>query len=355
MTYKLLIVDDETPNLRLLERLFRHDYYCLTASSGAEAIRLLDQHDVAVVITDQRMPQMTGIELLKHTAAVRPHMIRILLTGYTDVEALVEAINSGLVYMYINKPWNNDDLKMRVSRAIENYENNKRRHTLALTNQRLIEGIKELKSGFVRALTTTLRARDYYEYEHSRRVSRYANMVADRISFSEQMRSELVTAAFLHDVGKIGIPDRILLEQEPLSNDDQRTLQSHAEVGADILAGISEFRDIAEIVRLHHENYDGSGYSSGLKGDQIPPSARVLRVVDEYDLLTSSRWGTSSSHSNAINILREGAGKEFDPQVVEAFSQLAPNDLLDLHGLHGTPITVSVPSPSPAIVSESPL
>src|SRR5438552_19144229 len=107
MTYKLLIVDDEAANLRLLERLFSRDYYCLLASSGAEAIQLLEQHDVAILITDQRMPRMTGIDLLKRTAELRPYMVRILLTGYTDVEALVEAINCGLVYMYITKPWVN--------------------------------------------------------------------------------------------------------------------------------------------------------------------------------------------------------------------------------------------------------
>ena len=107
MSYKLLIVDDEQANIRLLERLFRQDYFCLTAASGEEAIELLDQHEVAVIITDQRMPGMNGVELLKRSAARRPHMVRILLTGYTDLEALIEAVNCGLIYMYINKPWNN--------------------------------------------------------------------------------------------------------------------------------------------------------------------------------------------------------------------------------------------------------
>src|ERR1700704_5186696 len=137
MTYKLLIVDDELANLRLLERLFRPDYYCLTASSGEDAIRLLSQHDVAILITDQRMPQMSGIDLLKRTAELRPHMARILLTGYTDVEALVEAINCGLVHRYITKPWNNDELKLEVSRALEQYENNKTRSALEVANERL--------------------------------------------------------------------------------------------------------------------------------------------------------------------------------------------------------------------------
>jgi len=145
MKYKLLIVDDELPNLRLLERLFSRNFHCLTASSGADAIRLLEQHDVAILISDQRMPMMTGIELLKQTAKLRPHMVRILLTGYTDVEALVEAINSGLVYMYISKPWNNDELKLKVNRACEHYENNKKRHYLTLANERLLQRLKDIE------------------------------------------------------------------------------------------------------------------------------------------------------------------------------------------------------------------
>src|SRR5205085_5383554 len=130
--------------------------YCLTASSGEEAMGLLDQHEIAVIISDQRMPQMTGIELLKRSAARRPHTVRILLTGYTDLEALVEAVNCGLVYMYVSKPWNNDDLKLRVSRAVEHYENNKRQNSLIATNERLNSRMKERQLGFVRARASML-------------------------------------------------------------------------------------------------------------------------------------------------------------------------------------------------------
>src|SRR5215216_4382397 len=122
MPYKIMIVDDEPANLRLLERLFRRDYQVISAGSGEEALRLLEQHDVALLITDQRMP---GIELLKRTAPLRPHTVRIILTGYTDVTSLVEAINCGEVYKYVTKPWNNDDLRQTVSRAIEHYETTK--------------------------------------------------------------------------------------------------------------------------------------------------------------------------------------------------------------------------------------
>jgi DNA-binding NtrC family response regulator len=137
MTYKIMIVDDEPANLRTLERLFRRDYHVVTASSGPEALALLEQHDVALLISDQRMPSMTGIELMKRTISLRPQMVKILLTGYTDVSALIEAINSGLVYRYLTKPWDNDDLNLTVIRALEHYEILKSKHLLGMENERL--------------------------------------------------------------------------------------------------------------------------------------------------------------------------------------------------------------------------
>ena len=145
MSYKIIVVDDEPANLRVLERLFRRDYEVLTAESGEEALRLLGQHDAALLITDQRMPGMTGVELLKRTAAIRPHMVRIILTGYTDVETLVEAINSGLVYKYVTKPWSNEELRLTVGRALEHYETTKARHELEMANQRLVARLREIQ------------------------------------------------------------------------------------------------------------------------------------------------------------------------------------------------------------------
>jgi DNA-binding NtrC family response regulator len=145
MPYKIMIVDDEAANLRLLERLFRTDYTVITSESGAEALQLLEQHDVALLITDQRMPGMTGVELVQRTAPLRPHMVRIILTGYTDVESLVEAINGGHVYKYVTKPWNNDELRLTVSRALEHYETHKARHELEMTNRRLVARLSEIR------------------------------------------------------------------------------------------------------------------------------------------------------------------------------------------------------------------
>ena len=145
MSYKILVVDDEPANLRTLSRLFREDFEVFTATSGVEALELLKQHDVALLITDQRMPGMTGIELLKNTVSIRPRMVRIILTGYTDVDALVEAINCGQVYRYVAKPWSNDDLRLTVRRALEHYETNKKSYELELTNRRLASRLVEIQ------------------------------------------------------------------------------------------------------------------------------------------------------------------------------------------------------------------
>jgi DNA-binding NtrC family response regulator len=145
MRYKILVVDDEPENLRVIERIFRKEYEILTANSGDEALHILEQHDVALLITDQRMPAMTGIELLKRTAALRPHMVRILLTGYTDIEALVEAINCGHVYKYVAKPWSGDDLRLTINRAIEHYETIKSRHELQMRYERMKARMNEIR------------------------------------------------------------------------------------------------------------------------------------------------------------------------------------------------------------------
>jgi response regulator RpfG family c-di-GMP phosphodiesterase len=334
MTYKLLIVDDESPNVRLLERLFRDDYYCLTASSGEEAIKLLDQHDVAVIVTDQRMPQMTGIELLKRSADRRPHMVRILLTGYTDIEALVEAINCGLVYMYVSKPWNNNDLKLRMSRAVEHYEDNKRRHSLVSANERLVLRLKDMKLGFIRAIAGALKLKDEYSYVHGLRVGKCAAIIGEKLGLNEELLTDLTAAAFLHDLGALGTQEEVLSKVGELTSSDLSMLQRHPERGAQILSCVPELRDVADIIRYHHENYDGSGYPLGLVAEQIPLTSRIIRVASKYDLLVQPRDTTQAlNHQAAIDELLKGAGKEYDAQVVRVITQVGLNDLSDTQDL----------------------
>lgn len=330
MTYKLLIVDDEAPNRRLLERVFSREYDCLTASSGAEAIDVLKQHDVAILITDQRMPQMTGIDLLKQTAHLRPNMVRILLTGYTDVEALVEAINSGLVYMYVTKPWNNDELKLRVNRACEHYENNKNRSSLTQANQRLLLRIKEMKLGIVIALTEMLRTRDERAYEHALRVRKYATAIADQIGFTDEEKGELSAAALLHNFGCIDTADQKSAGKATMDI-DPLVCCADSRGEACILSAVAELGNVAEILRSQGENFDGSGYPARSQGNNIPLSSRIIRIADEYDLLTLSANSDSAvSHDAAVSSIVQRSGKQFDPEVTKVMAQISCDYLIDL-------------------------
>jgi response regulator RpfG family c-di-GMP phosphodiesterase len=333
MTHKLLIVDDELPNLRLLERLFRRDYTCLIASSGAEAIKLLEQHDVAVVITDQRMPEMTGIELLRKTADLRPHMVRILLTGYMDVEALVEALNSGLVNTYLSKPWNNDDLKRRLVRAIEHYERNKSRNTLVLANERLTERLKQMTLDFVQVLGDTLKVQDQYTYEHGIRVARYASLMGEQLELSEAAAVDLASAASLHELGGVESATAEAMLHEPIGSDSGSIPQP--ERAARILSHVPELRDVAEIIRFYQENVDGTGSPRNLVGEQIPLCSRILRVAHEYDRMTNPRDSARAiTHSQATSSLLKHSGKMFDLSVVQAFVQIEVAELSDPYSIN---------------------
>jgi putative nucleotidyltransferase with HDIG domain len=323
MSFKIMVVDDEPANLRMLERLFRRDYQVVAASSGEEALRLLEQHDVALLITDQRMPGMTGVELLKRTAAMRPHTVRIILTGYTDMEALVEAINCGQVYRYVTKPWNNEDLRLTAARALEHYEVNRSRHEIEEANKRLSRRLQAMSHGIIRAIADTLEAKDRYVYGHARRVSGYAFAAGRRLRLGVPMLEELSLAALLHDIGKIGTPDAILLKPAALTDEERAVVRLHAERGARLLAEIPEMEEVAAAVRHHHEDYDGSGYPEGLAGEQIPVASRVIRVADAYDAMTSPRpFRDALGHEAAVAQLMRGAGKQFDPEVVRAFCGL---------------------------------
>jgi two-component system, sensor histidine kinase and response regulator len=144
MKHKILIVDDEPANVRALERLFRDEHDVLTATSGDEALALLEHHDVALLISDQRMPEMSGMELVERTVPLRPHMVRVLLTGYTDVSSLIDAINCGYVYKYVTKPWNDEDLAITISRALAHYQAMKSHHNLKMVNDRLRTRLNEI-------------------------------------------------------------------------------------------------------------------------------------------------------------------------------------------------------------------
>ena len=320
MTYKILIVDDEPANLRLMERLFRREYQVVTALAGKEGLEILKQHDIALIISDQRMPGMTGIEFLKSAAALRPQTVRIILTGYTDVNALVEAINSGVVYKYVTKPWLNEDLQQAVRRGIENYEAGKLAHNLALINNRLTDQLKTAREVFVQMITTALNAKDEDALGRACRTSRYAAASGARLScFSQDEIEQLSLAALLHGVGGIGTPTHLF--KTALLTAEERWM--YAERTEKILMDFPEMNEVALAVRYHRENFDGSGFPKGLQGEQIPLFSRIIAVATFYDEMTSQpSINKELLHEKAIAKLREDAGSRFDPMIVEAFCEI---------------------------------
>jgi len=320
MTYKILVVDDEPANLRLMERLFRRDYQVLTALSGKEALDTLKHHDIALIISDQRMPGMTGIEFLKSAAELRRQTVRIILTGYTDVNALVEAINSGVVYKYVTKPWLNEDLQQTVKRGIENYETGKQMHNFALTNERLSNQLKKAQEIFVQFITNALNAKDKDALGRARRTSGYAKAIGSHLNFFTQEEIEqLSLAAMLHGIGQIGTPNHVF--KTASLTEEERWI--YCERTEKILMDFPEMMDVALAIRYHHENFDGSGYPEGLRGEQIPLFSRIISVATAYDEMTSQpSIDTTFLHEKALAKLREDAGTRFDPMVVDAFCEM---------------------------------
>jgi len=323
MQQKIMFVDSEPADLRRLERLFDQTYQVLCAASAEEALRLLEQHDVALLITDQRLPGMTGAELLEQAAKLRPHVVRIMLTAHADADALVAAINRGQVYRCAAKPWDDAELGMTVARALRHYEVTRSRHEAEETNKRLARRLRAMTRGVVRAIADTIEAKDRYVYGHARRVSGYATAIGRRMRLGVHELEQLGLAALLHDVGKISTPDSVLLKPAALNEEERAVVRMHSERGARLLAAVPEMEEVASAVRHHHENYDGTGYPEGLAGDQIPLASRVIHVADAYDAMTSPRpFRDALDHATAVRALWSAAGTQFDPEVVSAFCGL---------------------------------
>ena len=327
MNYKILIVDDEPSNLRALQRLLARQYTVITAGGGAEALDLILQHDFAAIICDQRMPQMTGIEFLIKAAELRQQTVRILLTGYTDVETLVEAINSGAVYQYVTKPWNNDDLVQTVRRALEHYESVRESHRAKLDLVRMQARCDALRAGALGLWGEIIRMRSPELHAHAERISGYARAVATVLSLDGNAARTIATAARIFPslygaetvsevLGSANLSDQ---ERERRSADLSDSLEVFTEFSAD-----DDFREIADMLRFASEYFDGSGYPEKLAGDRIPLASRILAAVRAYDLLTAvGQHGRILSHEQAIKHLSIASQDRYDPQIIDAMMRFA--------------------------------
>lgn len=312
--YTILVVDDEEDNLALLYRTLRQEYNVLKTVSPLEGLKILKEIPVQIIISDHKMEEMDGVEFLKKSCEIAPNCIKLLVTAFSDSNILINAINEGKIYRYIKKPWEPSEFMMVLNSAIEYYQ-------LKKENDRLIYDLKELFSGTINAIIEALDAKDSFTLGRSRRVTFFALKVAEKLNIPQVEIGKLELAGLLHDIGMIGVSEDILNKTDVLTPDEYDCIKKHVEHGVKILEDIKQLKDVVEIIKFHHERFDGGGYPSGLAGEQIPLNARIIAVADAYDSMVSSRsYRKGLSHQEALSRIIEQSGKQFDPMVVQAFN-----------------------------------
>lgn len=324
MNYKILVVDDEPANIRMLERLFRGHFEVVCAASGSEALELLTLHNVALIISDQRMPGMTGIEFLIRAAEMRPQCVRIILTGFTDVNDLVEALNSGVIYKFVTKPWVNADLLQTVKRGLSHYETIRAQHQLNLENQRLRDRLENAEKSIYRMLKELLSQRDVTWVERAALTRDTAEKIGSALEFDRPALKRLSVASYLHEIANIRVPGHLLSRGPALSDEEASVVREYREKSLELLDALSTFDDVATAIRHQTEAFDGTGLPKGLAGAQIPLESRIIAVADAYAKM-SLRGGATmngSTDEEAIKALQSAAGRSFDPHVVNVFCGL---------------------------------
>jgi putative nucleotidyltransferase with HDIG domain len=331
---RALIVDDEQAVCELLrEKLQGENYDCRICLNGNEALDLLHGERFDVILSDLRMPRISGLEFLERAKAECPYAAFILVTGEHDVRVGIEAMKNG-ASDYVVKPFKLDEVFRRVTSALErkrleNEVEEYRQRLELMVEERTrqlrnaLRRIEETYDQTLEALGAALDLRDASTAGHSSRVTQYALAVARAMACSAEELHELTRGAYLHDIGKIGIPDGILLKEGPLTRQEQEVMRSHVSIGYQLVKRISFLLPAAEIVLAHQERYDGFGYPLGLRGNDIPLGARIFAVADTFDAMTSDRpYRRALPCEAAFEEIQKEAGRQFDPEVVRVFLSL---------------------------------
>ena len=314
--YKILLVDDEEDNLMLLYRTLRGRYEITRTTSPKEAMELLKDNFFHLVISDHKMPEIDGVELLKFVNAHYPDTVKILLTAYSDASILIDAINSAKIYRYIKKPFSPDELVMIVEASLEYFQ-------LKKDNERLINDLKELFSGTVRAIIEALDAKDSYTLGRSRRVTYYSVKMAEKLGLDNSELGKIELAGLLHDIGMIGVTDRILSKIDKLTPEEYEEIKKHVTYSVRILEDIKQLKDVVEIIKHHHEHYSGNGYPDGLKGEEIPLGSRIIAIADAFDGMLSNRaYRPALTMQQACDIIQENKNEQFDAKLIPIFREV---------------------------------
>ena len=325
--HRLLFVDDEESITKALNRIFRKEgYEIYTALSGQEGLALLKEagKPFSLIISDQRMPGMTGAQFLEKAKKIFPDAMRILLTGYSDMDAVVDAVNKGEIHRYLTKPWNDDELLIQIRHALEEYELRvENRRLLALTRRKNIElrelnehleekvaersreiieknkeleGInKKLEKSFlnaIRLLFSLVEALNPKLGEYMKEVAPLSREVAEEYGLDRKEIDQIEIAGMLHDIGLLGLPEKILeKDEDDMSEKEFHIFSQHPAIGQICLQPIESLDQVGAIILSHHEHYDGSGFPGGLKGEEIPIGARIIGMVADYCKIVKT-WPT---------------------------------------------------------------
>jgi putative two-component system response regulator len=326
-TSRILIVDDEEVVRLVLGEALGNSFALAIVKTAEEAVPYLTRQPPNILLVDKNLPGMSGIDLLKQAKALDPEIEVIIITGYASLESAIEAMRLG-AYDYLLKPF--EDLAIveeKVRLAGEKNELSTERRQLMdqvlASNKELQSAQQQLKKAYLQTLTgmiTALEARDAYTRGHSDRVAEYSAQIGREIGMQGEELTDLIDAARLHDLGKIGIRENVLNKEGKLTSDEYQHIQRHPDIGADIVKHMEAYVHLVPLIRHHHERIDGKGYPAKLSGNDIPMQARIIAVADTYDAMTSSRpYRNPRSISSALRIIREVSGTQLDPTAVGAF------------------------------------
>src|SRR5258707_1540657 len=328
---RVLVVDDELAACKLLSIILGPpDYYCAMVSNGHEALAILECEPFDAVISDLQMPGMSGVELLGEARRLQPHVAFLVTTGVDDVDVGVQAMRSGADDYLVNRLLESVVVasleralhKRQLEQQVENYRKHLEEMVAERTKQ-LHAALQQIECSYedtLQALGAAIDLRDSETAGHSQRVCRYSLEIARAMSWSDKQLGSLARGAYLHDIGKLGVPDGILLKPGPLTADERSHMQQHVQIGFELVKGIPFLVDAAEIILAHHERYDGSGYPRGLKAEEIPPGARIFAVADSFDAITSDRpYCRASPFDAGRETIRREADRLFHPEIVRAF------------------------------------